>query len=203
MKKRGDCFGEPKICSMFKGVAAVSRDEINRWPVVMRSNRHSDYLEKKKDQERFNKNNRRDSNIYSAANRQERTNELKKRVQKEKRITIFSIRKKYIDDIIVWIIIDDCDEGFSGEYTLEYKGQMRSGYVKSYVDQSEALLSIIKTVIGRITDRRKKIVFIPTVPFEILRNKAGLYEAFTRMVKGMDYSVEAHPEIKSQLRELL
>ena len=54
-KRKGDCFGEPKICPDYKCAPNMSEEEKEYWPTIMRSNNQARYAEHKRKQAIYEK----------------------------------------------------------------------------------------------------------------------------------------------------
>ena len=186
VKKRGECFGDRKTCASYKHCPQVSSSEMDNWPVIMRSNSLSRHLEWKKEQRvrsQRAKNYNTDREKYPTPKAYySRTNKNVPVAKKSKialssksvRESIESIRKTYIDSVIVWMDIRKTLSGqHIGFYLMEYQGNCICDRIASSSNMDDCINSIIYTVVGRMVKTGFEIVFVSAVDIEktSIRNK--------------------------------
>lgn len=110
-KRRGECFGEEKICNDFKPIPKVTDEEKANWPVVMRSSSQSVHMEWKREQAKIegrsrykasaNSKVKREANkeVYSKDNKEVDKKEIKEPTKKIPAETSNSASKN--DDYII------------------------------------------------------------------------------------------------------
>ena len=190
LQRRGDCFGEEKICESYKPIPNVGEKEINNWPVIMRSNKHSNHLEWKKEQE-----NR--ENTLSETEKPRKTSQEKKKsfnyeeaknyddlecdniTYKQLDFNVNNISDFYKEAIILWFYIDYRIQGkYACKYLLEYKGNFRGGRTSKYDELYKTLYKGVVEAVKRIKEAKKYdlvIVFPSKVASDIKRYKDILF----------------------------
>lgn len=203
-KRKGDCFGDSKICSFYKPAPTITESDLESWPVVMRSNRQSNHLEYKREQEKRASGNyystTRKNNSYSDTSntkgyalnnyKSDRYERVKNdndhfafkgiHVSEEEKKKYTEILKKiqndHVGEIIIWLSVVQNDGGkYNCMYLLEYNQKTKSGFVKEYPNKTVSLFHGIREALERINKKNSVVIISALSPKTIEVNKPDLY----------------------------
>ena len=207
-KRKGECWGG-EVCKSYKPAPNVSASEIEKWPVIMRSNGQSRRLEWKKQQQKYSHRSSLSAMLAEHDRFEEdRLDALAEKTKSEKRNSkdtlIPFIQKDCWNKIIVWLVV-----GFTGNnrykctYMMEYKGHTKrcDGGIWETADIS--LLRGMEAAITRITKPQFDVVFVSAESFLELKEKDGRLNFILKRLdnKGTHYELRTHEYGRQAIRD--